>query len=58
MSDQIRVTVWNENLHGRKNPIVAQVNPEGMHRCIADGLREDAAFPERNLSAKLAMENR
>ena len=44
MSDRIRVLVWGENVHERENPIVAQVYPDGMHNCIADGLREDAAL--------------
>ena len=42
MAKPIRVTVWGENVHERKNPIVANVYPDGMHHCIADGLREDA----------------
>ena len=44
MSDRIRVLIWGENVHERENPIVAQVYPDGMHNCIADGLREDAAL--------------
>jgi len=44
MSDRIRVLVWGENVHERENPIVAQVYPDGMHNCIADGLREDAGL--------------
>ena len=44
MPDPIRVTVWGENVHERENPIVAQVYPDGMHTCIAAGLREDAAL--------------
>ncbi len=44
MPDPIRVTVWGENVHERKNPIVAQIYPDGMHTTIAEGLREDAAL--------------
>lgn len=44
MSDRVRVTVWSENVHERKNPIVAQVYPDGMHNCIARGLREEAVL--------------
>ena len=44
MPEPIRVTVWGENVHERKNPIVAEVYPAGMHACIAEGLREDAAI--------------
>ncbi|MEO6568768.1 MAG: ThuA domain-containing protein, partial [Opitutaceae bacterium] len=42
MVQPIRVTVWGENVHERKNEVVAQIYPDGMHHCIADGLREDA----------------
>ena len=36
----IRVTVWGENVHEYKHPVVHDLYPEGMHRCIADGLAE------------------
>ena len=41
MSSQLRVTVWNENVHERKNPIVAKIYPTGIHGCIADALKID-----------------
>src|SRR5438093_9502588 len=41
-NDQIRVTVWNENIHEKKNKVVADIYPKGMHECIADALRNDA----------------
>ena len=44
MADRIRVTVWGENVHERKNAIVAQIYPDGMHNCIAQGLAEDRAL--------------
>jgi trehalose utilization protein len=44
MPDPIRVTIWGENVHERENPIVAQIYPDGMHNCIAAGLREDVAL--------------
>ena len=44
MPDRIRVLVWGENVHERKNAIVAGIYPDGMHNCIAQGLREDPAF--------------
>ena len=44
MPDPIRVLVWGENVHERKNAIVAGIYPDGMHDCIAEGLREDSAF--------------
>lgn len=38
----IRVTVWGENVHERKNKVVAQVYPQTMHGTIAAALnRED-----------------
>ncbi len=34
----IRVTVWGENVHERKNAVVAGIYPKGMHWAIADAL--------------------
>jgi trehalose utilization protein len=31
----IRVTVWGENVHERKNKVVAGIYPDGMHGTIA-----------------------
>lgn len=42
----IRVTVWSEYRHEKKNPAVATIYPDGMHHVIADGLRE-AGFTVR-----------
>ena len=39
----IRVTVWGENVHERKNRIVAGIYPQGMHATIADALNRDPA---------------
>ena len=36
----IRVTVWNEFRHEKKNPAVAKIYPEGMHHAIASHLRK------------------
>jgi trehalose utilization protein len=36
----LRVTVWGENTHEHKNPVVAAVYPKGMHTAIAEGVRE------------------
>jgi trehalose utilization protein len=47
MPDRIRVTVWGENVHDRKNAIVAQIYPDGMHNCIAAGLAEDRGLRVR-----------
>lgn len=36
----LRVTVWNEFIHERKNEKVRTVYPDGIHQAIAEGLRE------------------
>jgi len=36
----IRVTVWNEYRHEKRNPRIAQIYPEGMHSTIAAALRQ------------------
>jgi trehalose utilization protein len=38
--DNIRVTVWGEYRHEKRNPQVAEIYPAGMHSAIADGLRK------------------
>jgi len=43
----IRVTVWNENVHEKRSEVVARIYPEGMHECIAQGLRGDANLEVR-----------
>src|SRR4051812_36493603 len=37
----IRVTVWNEYRHEKKNPKVAEIYPNGMHEAIAQHLRKN-----------------
>lgn len=37
---KIRVTVWNEFVHERENPHVAQIYPEGIHAVLAKALRQ------------------
>jgi trehalose utilization protein len=39
MSENIRVTVWNEGRHEKANPHIAAVYPEGIHGAIAEGLK-------------------
>jgi trehalose utilization protein len=36
----MRVTVWGENIHERRDASVAAIYPEGMHETIAAGIRE------------------
>lgn len=38
--NSIRVTVWGENRHEKRNPKVAEIYPQGMHAAIAEGLRK------------------
>jgi len=40
----VRATVWGENVHERRDPVVAAHYPLGMHECIAAALREDASI--------------
>jgi trehalose utilization protein len=62
---KIRVTVWGENVHEKKMPLVAKLYPKGMHEAIADGLRPDKSLdvrtvtldqPEHGLSEKVLAE--
>jgi trehalose utilization protein len=41
MSDPIRVTVWNEFRHEKKDEAVRSVYPDGIHAAIAGGLRQE-----------------
>lgn len=34
----LRVTIWNEFVHERKNSEVARIYPQGLHRTLADAL--------------------
>jgi trehalose utilization protein len=45
--DTVRVTVWGEYRHEKKNPAVAQVYPDGMHNAIACALRKEPGFTVR-----------
>ena len=47
MAFPIRVTVWNEFVHEKKNPEVTAIYPNGMHAAIADHLRKS---PELQVS--------
>jgi trehalose utilization protein len=47
MSSPIRVTVWGEYHHEKKNPKVAALYPQGMHETIAAFLRPNAEFTVR-----------
>lgn len=47
MTSRIRVTVWHEYLHEKRNPKVAEVYPEGIHGAIAAHLRTHADMEVR-----------
>ncbi len=36
----LRVTIWNEFLHERQNPVVEKIYPRGIHVVLAEALRE------------------
>ena len=38
MSEPLRVTVWNENVHEREEEHVRALYPDGLHGAIAAGL--------------------
>jgi len=40
MAEKINVTVWNEFIHERKDPKVAEIYPDGIHMAIARYLRD------------------
>jgi trehalose utilization protein len=37
----VKVTVWNENRHEQKNPVVRDLYPKGIHGAIADFLQSE-----------------
>ena len=43
----IRVTVWNEHRHEKKNPKIAEIYPHGMHEQIAQHLRKSSDLSVR-----------
>jgi trehalose utilization protein len=47
MAGRIRVTVWNEYRHEKKNEKIAKIYPEGMHGAIAKSLRASGNFDVR-----------
>lgn len=44
---QIRVTVWNENVHERRDEAVQKVYPDGIHGVIAGFLEKDPSIKVR-----------
>jgi trehalose utilization protein len=63
--NQIRVTIWNEFVHERTNPVVAKIYPDGIHGTLAMALNKEATLtiatatldePEHGLTEKLLSE--
>lgn len=42
--ESIRVTVWGEFRHEKKNPVVQKIYPDGMHGTIAEALRKQSGL--------------
>src|SRR6266550_940340 len=42
-----RVTVWSEFRHEKKNPVVAEIYPDGMHQAIANHLKKSKSLELR-----------
>lgn len=36
----MKITIWNENRHEKKNPVVAEIYPEGIHGAIGNFLAQ------------------
>ena len=64
---RLRVTIWNENVHEKRDEIVTKIYPDGMHGAISAGLRRELGEivairistldePEHGLSAKVLAE--
>ncbi len=47
MSNIIKVTVWNEYRHEKKDPNIAKVYPEGIHGAIASYLKKESDLDVR-----------
>ncbi|NQT18825.1 MAG: ThuA domain-containing protein [Planctomycetes bacterium] len=47
MADTIRVTVWNEYRHEKRNEAIGKLYPEGMHGAIAKHLAAQPGFEVR-----------
>ena len=47
MKSKVRVTVWNEFLHEKRDSKIAEIYPEGIHGAIAKYLRSKPHFEVR-----------
>ena len=42
--NKIRVTIWNEYLHEKDDPGIAEIYPEGIHGAIKKGIEDAVRF--------------
>ena len=47
MPTNLRVTIWNEFVHERQNPAVAEIYPQGIHQALANILSAQGDFTVR-----------
>ena len=52
MSNKIRVTVWNEGRHEKRDAQIGAVYPQGIHGAIAEGLKTQPGFEVRERHAR------
>ena len=45
--NKIRVTIWNEYLHEKDDPGIAEIYPEGIHGAIKKGIEDDTELEIR-----------
>jgi trehalose utilization protein len=53
MQDNVRVTVWGENVHERSNPRVRSIYPDGMHEAIARGISAQGGLTCRTVTLEM-----
>ena len=46
MPTRTRVTIWNEFKHEKRNPLITEIYPQGMHEAIATQLADESYGPE------------
>ena len=53
MNEKIHVTVWNEFLHERKSPEIAEIYPRGIHGAIAEYLNRQPDIEVRTATLEM-----
>ncbi|SFR93056.1 Trehalose utilization protein [Microbacterium sp. cf046] len=49
MTEPLRITVWNENVHEREQPEIAELYPDGIHGAIINGVQQ--LLPDASMTA-------